>query len=83
VVEYLQLLDGVTRWDVGVERQVEITGPDAFAFANVLVARDLAKLRWSAPASRRRRRSASRCRQADEHELRHPTAASPSQKRSS
>jgi glycine cleavage system aminomethyltransferase T len=28
---------------VGVERQVEITGPDAFAFANMLVARDLAK----------------------------------------
>jgi hypothetical protein len=40
-------------------------------------------LRWSAPASRQRRRSASRCRQADEHELRHPTAASPSQNRSS
>jgi hypothetical protein len=35
VAEYWQLLDGVTLWDVGVERQVEITGPDAFAFANM------------------------------------------------
>jgi len=43
VAEYWQLLDGVTLWDVGVERQVEITGPDAFAFTNMLVARDLAK----------------------------------------
>jgi glycine cleavage system aminomethyltransferase T len=43
VGEYWQLLDGVTLWDVGVERQVEITGPDAFAFTNILVARDLAK----------------------------------------
>ena len=43
VEEYGQLLDGVTLWDVGVERQVEITGPDAFAFTNMLVARDLAK----------------------------------------
>src|SRR4029453_9271517 len=43
VGEYWQLLDGVTLWDVGVERQVEITGPDAFAFTNMLVARDLAK----------------------------------------
>jgi aminomethyltransferase len=33
----------VTLWDVGVERQVEITGPDAFDFTNMLVARDLAK----------------------------------------
>ena len=43
VEEYWQLLNGVTLWDVGVERQVEITGPDAFAFTNLLVARDLAK----------------------------------------
>ena len=38
-----ELLEGVTPWDVGVERQVEITGPDAFDFTNMLVARDLAK----------------------------------------
>jgi glycine cleavage system aminomethyltransferase T len=43
VAEYWQLLEGVTLWDVGVERQVEITGPDAFALANMLVARDLSK----------------------------------------
>jgi glycine cleavage system aminomethyltransferase T len=43
VGEYWQLLNGVTLWDVGVERQVEITGPDAFAFTNTLVARDLNK----------------------------------------
>jgi glycine cleavage system aminomethyltransferase T len=43
VEEYWQLLNGVTLWDVGVERQVEITGPDAFAFTNLLVARDLGK----------------------------------------
>jgi glycine cleavage system aminomethyltransferase T len=43
VEEYWQLLNGVTLWDVGVERQVEITGPDAFAFTNRLVARDLEK----------------------------------------
>ncbi|MDP9475263.1 MAG: glycine cleavage system protein T [Actinomycetota bacterium] len=43
VEEYWELLNGVTLWDVGVERQVEITGPDAFAFTNMLVPRDLNK----------------------------------------
>jgi aminomethyltransferase len=43
IEEYWQLLNGVTLWDVGVERQVEITGPDAFDFTNMLVARDLGK----------------------------------------
>lgn len=43
VAEYWALLEGVTLWDVGVERQVEITGPDAFAFTNYLVPRDLTK----------------------------------------
>jgi glycine cleavage system aminomethyltransferase T len=44
VAEYWQLLEGVTLWDVGgAERQVEITGPDAFDLTNLLVARDLAK----------------------------------------
>ncbi|MDS1269596.1 glycine cleavage T C-terminal barrel domain-containing protein [Lipingzhangella sp. LS1_29] len=41
--EYWHLLNGVTLWDVGVERQVEITGPDAFDFTNMLVPRDLTK----------------------------------------
>jgi glycine cleavage system aminomethyltransferase T len=42
--EYWQLLEGVTLWDVGgAERQVEITGPDAFEFTNLLTPRDLSK----------------------------------------
>jgi glycine cleavage system aminomethyltransferase T len=41
VTEYWHLLNHVTIWDVGVERQVEITGPDAFAFTNMLTPRDL------------------------------------------
>ncbi len=41
--EYRHLLEHVTVWDVSVERQVEITGPDAFAFTNLLTPRDLAK----------------------------------------
>jgi glycine cleavage system aminomethyltransferase T len=43
VKEYWKLVEGVTLWDVGVERQVEITGPDAFAFTNMLTPRDLNK----------------------------------------
>src|SRR5712691_3544013 len=43
VAEYWELLNGVTLWDVGVERQVEITGPDAFTLANMLVPRDLTR----------------------------------------
>ena len=43
VAEYWKLLEGVTLWDVGVEKQVEITGPDAFRFTNMLVPRDLTK----------------------------------------
>jgi aminomethyltransferase len=43
VEEYWQLLNSVTLWDVGVEKQVEITGPDAFTFTNMLVPRDLNK----------------------------------------
>lgn len=39
--EYWHLLNEVTIWDVGVERQLEITGPDAFKFANLLTPRDL------------------------------------------
>jgi glycine cleavage system T protein len=41
--EYWHLLNHVTLWDVSVERQVEITGPDAFAFADLLTPRDLSK----------------------------------------
>src|SRR5437870_12027348 len=43
VEEYWHLLNEVTMWDVGVERQIEISGPDAFTFTNMLVPRDLTK----------------------------------------
>ena len=43
VEEYWHLVNGVTMWDVGVERQIEISGADAFAFTNMLVPRDLNK----------------------------------------
>ena len=41
--EYWHLLTHVTLWDVAVERQVEITGPDAAAFAQLLTCRDLSR----------------------------------------
>src|SRR5262245_19985017 len=41
VEEYWALLEGVTVWDVSVERIVEITGPDASEFTNRLTCRDL------------------------------------------
>ncbi|MGH2396339.1 MAG: glycine cleavage system protein T, partial [bacterium] len=45
VREYWHLLEHVTLWDVSVERQVEITGADAFQFANLLTPRDLSRCR--------------------------------------
>ena len=45
VTEYWHLINHVAVWDVAVERQVEITGPDAFAFTNLLTPRDLTKCR--------------------------------------
>jgi aminomethyltransferase len=42
-VEYWHLINHVTLWDVSVERQVEITGPDAFKFTDMLTPRDLAR----------------------------------------
>jgi glycine cleavage system aminomethyltransferase T len=41
--EYWHLINNVTLWDVSVERQVEITGPDAFKFTDLLTPRDLSK----------------------------------------
>ena len=41
VKEYWHLLNHVTLWDVAVERQVEITGPDAERFVQLLTPRDL------------------------------------------
>ena len=43
VEEYWHLIHHVTLWDVAVERQVEITGPDAFRFTNMLTPRDLSR----------------------------------------
>ena len=43
VAEYWHLVNHVTLWDVSVERVVEITGPDASAFINMLTPRDLTK----------------------------------------
>src|SRR5688572_15242567 len=42
-VEYWHLLEHVTLWDVAVERQVEITGPDAARFTQLLTCRDLSR----------------------------------------
>src|SRR4249919_1152058 len=42
-VEYWALNDGVTLWDVGVERTVEVSGPDADKLINMLTCRDLTK----------------------------------------
>jgi len=43
VNEYWHLLNEVTLWDVSVERNTEITGPDAFRFTSLLTPRDLRK----------------------------------------
>lgn len=39
--EYARLTEGVALWDVAVERQVEIAGPDAARLVAILVPRDL------------------------------------------
>ena len=41
--EYEHLLEHVTLWDVGVERNVEVRGPDGLRFAQLLTCRDLSK----------------------------------------
>jgi glycine cleavage system aminomethyltransferase T len=41
--EFDALLNGVTLWDVAVERCLEIGGPDGFRFAQLLTPRDLTK----------------------------------------
>jgi aminomethyltransferase len=42
-VEYRHLLEHVTVWDVAVERQLEVTGPDAARFAQLLTCRDVSR----------------------------------------
>jgi glycine cleavage system aminomethyltransferase T len=41
--EYQHLLEHVTLWDVAVERNVEVTGPDGFRFSQLMTCRDLSK----------------------------------------
>jgi len=41
--DYKRLLDGVQLWDVGVERQVQIKGPDAESLAQFLTPRNIKK----------------------------------------
>lgn len=41
--EYWRLINGVSQWDVAVERQVELTGPDAGRLAQILCPRDLSR----------------------------------------
>lgn len=41
VSEYWSIVKGVTLWDVACERQVEVTGPDALAFMQRLLPRDI------------------------------------------
>lgn len=39
--EYWRIINGVSMWDVGVERQVALSGPDALLLAQMLTVRDL------------------------------------------
>ena len=41
--EYWRLMNGVSQWDVAVERQVQIDGPDAAELVRILSPRDLRK----------------------------------------
>ena len=41
--DYKKLLDGVQLWDVGVERQVQIKGPDAETLSQLLTPRNIKK----------------------------------------
>ncbi|MEM9097548.1 MAG: glycine cleavage T C-terminal barrel domain-containing protein [Pseudomonadota bacterium] len=43
--EYWRLINGVSMWDVAVQRQVQLKGPDAAKLAQVLCVRDLSKQR--------------------------------------
>jgi len=41
--EYWRIINGASQWDVAVERQVQLMGPDAGALAQILAPRDLTK----------------------------------------
>jgi len=42
--DYWNLMNNVTMWDVAAERQVEVTGSDAYRFVEYITSRDLSKL---------------------------------------
>jgi glycine cleavage system aminomethyltransferase T len=44
--EYWRLIEGVSQWDVGCERQVQLKGKDAGKLAQILAARDLSKCKY-------------------------------------
>jgi glycine cleavage system aminomethyltransferase T len=41
--EYWRIINGVSMWDVAVERQVQLKGPDAGRLSQILAPRDLTK----------------------------------------
>ena len=45
MVEYRALVDRVTLWNVAVERQIRVAGPDAEAFVNHVITRDATRIR--------------------------------------
>lgn len=44
MIEYDALVNHVTLWNVAVERQIQVKGPDAEAFVNYVITRDAAKI---------------------------------------
>jgi glycine cleavage system aminomethyltransferase T len=44
MVEYDSLVNHVTMWDVAVERQIRVQGPDAEAFVDFVITRDATKI---------------------------------------
>ncbi|NVK42470.1 MAG: aminomethyl transferase family protein [Oceanospirillaceae bacterium] len=44
MVEYQSLVNDVTLWNVAVERQIQVKGPDAEAFVNYVITRDASKI---------------------------------------
>lgn len=45
MVEYDALVNHVTLWNVAVERQIRVQGPDAVSFVNYVITRDVTKIR--------------------------------------
>ena len=44
MVEYDAIVNHVTMWNVAVERQIQVIGPDAEAFVNYVITRDAARI---------------------------------------